>query len=84
MRRLSQSASNTSTHGHWAILKPSQLPGEYTACATDMRFYKLNQSQELSLRSHVPIYSWVERGNYSLVSCSGTQVSRPGFEPTPY
>ena len=60
--------------------KPSQLPGEYTAlcnkCAT-----QLNQSQEPSLPSQVPIYPWVERSNYSEVSCSGTQVSRPGFEP---
>ena len=27
-------------------------------------------------------YPWVERSNYSKVSCSGTQVSWPGFKPT--
>ena len=33
-----------------SFLKPSQLPGEYTACAT-----RLNQSQEPPLPSQVPI-----------------------------
>ena len=28
------------------------------------------------------LYSWVKRSIYSKVSCSRTQVSRPGFEPT--
>ena len=32
---MSQSASNIITPDHWAFsfLKPSQFPGEYTACA---------------------------------------------------
>ena len=65
----------------------------YTACATIICATRLNQSQigyqaelnqsqEPSLSSQVPIYPWVERSNYSEVSCSGTQVSRPGLEPT--
>ena len=37
-----------------SFLKPSQLPGEYTACAANMRS-KLNHSQEPSLPSQVPI-----------------------------
>ena len=68
-RRASQSASNIITPGHWALnsfLKPSQLPdGEYAVCATLICATRLNQSQEPSLPSHVPIYPWVERSNYS-------------------
>ena len=48
-----------------SFLKPSQLPGEYTACATIVCATRLNQSQEPSLPSKVPIYPWVERSNYS-------------------
>ena len=40
------------------------------------------QPQEPSLPLQVPIYPWVERRNYSKVSCSRTQVSQPGFKPT--
>ena len=32
----------------------------------------------------VSIYPWVARSIYSKMSCSGTQVSQPGFEPTLY
>ena len=43
---------------------------------------KAFHSQYQPLPSQVPIYPWVKRSNYSKVSCSRTQVSRPGFEPT--
>ena len=42
----------------------------------------LFHSQYQPLLSQVPIYPWVKRSNYSKVSCSRTQVSRSGFEPT--
>ena len=42
----------------------------------------LNQSQEPSMPSQLPIYPRVERSNYSEASCSGTQWSRPGLEST--
>ena len=32
--------------------------------------------------SSTHLYPWVERSNYCKVSCSRTQVSRPGFKPT--
>ena len=46
-----------------SFLKLSQLPGEYTACATII--CRLNQSQEPLLPSQVHTYPWVERSNYS-------------------
>ena len=51
-------------------------------CATLICATRINQLEEPSLPSHVPIDPWVERSNYSEVSCSGTQMSRPGFEAT--
>ena len=48
-----------------SFLKSSQLPGEYTACATLICATKLKQSQEPSLPSQVPIYPWMERSNYN-------------------
>ena len=60
-----------------SFLKPSQLHGEYTVCATIKCATWLNQSQEPCLASQVPIHSWVERSNYyNKMSCLGTQVSR--------
>ena len=46
--------------------------------------YRANQTQQPTLPSQVPIYSWVERSNYDKVSCSRTQASwsQPGFKPT--
>ena len=46
--------------------------------------YRANQTQQPTLPSQVPIYSWVERSNYGKVSCWRTQApwSQPGFEPT--
>ena len=57
---------------HKSFLKPSQLPGEYTAQLLPF------QTQQPTLPSQVPIYSWVERSNYGKVSCSRTSRSRSG------
>ena len=67
-RRASQSASHYYpwSLGLNSLIKLSQLPGgEYAACATLICATRLNQSQEPSLPSQVPIYPWVERSNYS-------------------
>ena len=46
--------------------------------------YRANQTQQPTVPSQVPIYSWVERSNYGKVSCRRTQAPwlQPGFEPT--
>ena len=54
--------------------------GVYNLC-NKFALTQLYQSQEQSLPLQVPIYSWLERINCSQLSCSGTQVTRPGFEP---
>ena len=66
-RRASQSASNIITPGHWALNHSlnhlsslGSIQPVRQICAT-----RLNQSQEPSLPSQVPIYPWVERSNYS-------------------
>ena len=38
--------------------------------------YRANQTQQPTLPSQVPIYSWEERSNYSKVSCSSTLAAR--------
>ena len=76
---------HTITPGHWPLIHSlnhlSSLVRSIQPCATLICVTRLNQSQE---PSQVPIYPcpWVERSNYSGVSCSETQVSRPGFEQT--
>ena len=61
---------NIITPGHWALkpfLKPSQLPWEYTACAAKyVAHYKLNQPQEPSLPSQIPIYTPGWKGIFKL------------------
>ena len=57
------------TPGHWALNHSlnhlSSLVGRIQPCATLICATRLNQSQEPSLPSQVPIYPWVERSNYS-------------------
>ena len=62
---------------HKSFLKPSQLPGEYIAQLLPFQrihVYMANQTQQPTLPSQVPIYSWVERSNYGKVSCSRTHT----------
>ena len=52
----------------------SQLPGEFIALAFSIT---------TSTLAGTHLYPWVKRGNYCNASCSRTQVSWQGFEPTP-
>ena len=67
------------TPAYWAyeaIHMPSQLPGEYTAPAAVFSAQELNQPQQPSLPSQVPIYTpgWREASG-SKVTCPRSQVA---------
>ena len=43
------------------FLKPSQLPGEYTACATNIRYSAKSITRNISALTGPHLHPWVER-----------------------
>ena len=74
----SQSASNIITPGHWAISFLSYLGSMMPVqqiCTT-----KLNQSQQPSLPSQVPIYPWVKRSVLLMPFTRKPKMALPYFK----